>query len=135
MFLLFSDPCFQSAWRLEEKFIQQLHFKMNIFNKIICLFLHLLWYKSFSCTYIFTTLKSLQNTLVSAQFLRLGQLSNWVGGCPHNSGDEEVCPVSNLGKFEVSVGLCLFYTINVTWSWKTSLYFITSSIKNVQFVV
>ena len=49
---------------------------MNIFNKIICLFLHLLWYKTFSYTYVFTTLKSLQNTLVLAQCLILGNLSN-----------------------------------------------------------
>ena len=69
---------------------------MNIFNKIIRLFLHLYNTRAFP-TYIFTTLKSLQNTLVLAQFLTLGQLSNGAGGFLHNSGDEEVCPVSNLG--------------------------------------
>ena len=66
---------------------------------------HLLWYKTFSYTHVFTTLKSLQNTLVLAQCLILGHLSNGVGGCPHNSGDGEVCPVSNVGKYEISVGL------------------------------
>ena len=51
------------------------------------------------------------NSKISAKYSSVSSVSNigslikWGRRLPHNSGDGEVCPVSNLGKFEISVGL------------------------------